>query len=404
LNPKVSIIIPSYNRADMILTAIESAQAQTFPNWEVIIVDDGSVDNTREVVAGVKDARVRYIYQDNKGLSGARNTGIRASRGEYIAFLDSDDAFSPKKLELQVPVLDSNLDLGLVAAGFHEVDVKLQFIRELRPWEKSPILDLLNWVRTCPFCPGAPLVRRTWLEKAGLFDESMRFVEDWDLWLRMSFLGCRMQWLEEPVYLYRMHNNNMVRQAMLMKNGMIRMFDKFFAQPGLPDQITALHDEAYGHAYLNAAARALAGGDGEEGKACLITAFEYDPSLLKGFPPVAIDSLASFALTPLCPDARQFMELLAVSLPKALEGWPRRRLLAALDAVEAFEKAAMKKSGVFRCALKAAWNDPSWLRNRGFILLALHHSLFGWLRLGQKDGFSDLHMKRRAGVNWRVQV
>lgn len=369
--PKVSIIIPAYNRAEMILTAVKSALGQTYPDWEVIIVDDGSSDDTRQVIAGVNDARIRYIYQENKGLPGARNTGIRASSGEYVAFLDSDDAFLPEKLALQVPVLDADPELALVAGGFIEVDPRMQFIREIRPWEKYPALNLLDWVRTCSFCVGSPLVRRFWLDKAGLFDENMRFVEDWDLWLRMSLLGSRMQWLEKPVYLYRMHASSMVRQAVMMKNGMIAMFDKFFARPDLPPEAAALRGKAYGHAYLNAAARAMAGGDGAEGRACLTAAFEHNPALLDGNPPAAIDTLASFALTPLCPDAKQFMALLADSLPAPLAHWPRRKVFGALYAVQAFEKAVHQQPGVMGLAFKAILNDPAWLRNRGLLKLAL---------------------------------
>lgn len=369
--PKVSIILPTYNRADMIRPAVESARAQTFTDWEAIVVDDGSSDDTRAVIAGISDARVRYLYQANKGLPGARNTGIRASSGEYVAFLDSDDAFLPEKLARQVPVLDARPELGLTAGGFIEVDAHMQVIREVRPWEKTPALELPDWVRACPFCVGSPLVRRAWLERAGLFDEGMRFVEDWDLWLRMAALGCRMEWLREPVYLYRMHGGNMVRQAALMKNGMLQMFDKFFAQPELPAGVVALRGEAYGHAFLNAAARSLAGGDGAEGRACLSAAFAHDPRLLQGDPPLAIDTLASFALTPLCPDARRFMALLAENLPAPLDRWPRRRVFGALYAVQAFEGALRPGSpGVLRSALKAVLNDPAWLRNRGLLAIA----------------------------------
>lgn len=383
MTPRVSIIIPAYNRADMILTALNSVLAQTYTDWEAVVVDDGSSDNTREVVAGVKDARVRYIYQENKGLPGARNTGIRASGGEYVAFLDSDDAFLPDKLALQVPVLDANPDLCLVAGGFIEVDENLRPLHEIRPWVKNPTLGLLDWVRTCSFCVGSPLVRRAWLDKAGLFDENMRFVEDWDLWLRMASMGCRMEWLKKPVYLYRMHPSSMVRQAVQMKKGMLTMFDKFFARPDLPAEAAALRGKAYGHAYLNAAARALAGGDGAEGKTCLTEAFKNNPSLLDGNPPAAIDTLASFALTPLCPDSKQFMALLAESLPEPLSHWPRRRVFGALYAVQAFEKAAHQQPGVVGYAVKAILNDPAWLKNRGLLKLALNS-----LRPRQLDTFN----------------
>lgn len=376
---RVSIVIPTYNRADMILTALESVLAQTFSDWEAIIVDDGSQDDTRAVVSAVKDERVRYIFQANKGLPGARNTGIRASTGEYVAFLDSDDAFLPDKLAWQVPRLDAEPDLCLVAGGYIEVDATLQPIRELRPWEKYPHMDLPAWVRACLFCPGSPLTRRSWLERAGLFDESMRYVEDWDLWLRMASLGCRMAWLEQPVYLYRIHASNMVRQAVLMKNGMLYMFDKFFALPGLSAELSALRGTAYGHAYLNAAARSLAAGDGAEGKACLSAALENDPALLQNYPPLAIDTLASFALTPLCPDAKQFMALLAENLPAPLEGWSRRKVFGTLYAVEAFERAQRRDGrGALGSALRAILHDPAWLRNRGLLAVALRSMGLNW--------------------------
>ena len=99
--PKVSVIIPTYNRADMVGDAIQSVIDQTYHSWELIIVDDGSQDNTSEVVAQFSDPRIRYIYQENKKLPAARNTGIRASSGEYLVFLDSDDLFMPDKLRAQ---------------------------------------------------------------------------------------------------------------------------------------------------------------------------------------------------------------------------------------------------------------------------------------------------------------
>ncbi|TLN28536.1 glycosyltransferase family 2 protein, partial [bacterium] len=110
--PRVSVIIPSYNRADMVMDAVNSVLRQTFADWELIVVDDGSQDNTREVIAAVRDERVRYIYQDNQGLPGARNSGIRAARGEYVAFLDSDDVFLPHKLAVQVTAMDARPELG----------------------------------------------------------------------------------------------------------------------------------------------------------------------------------------------------------------------------------------------------------------------------------------------------
>lgn len=370
--PRVSVIIPSYNRADMVMDAVDSVLRQTFADWELIVVDDGSQDNTREVIAAVRDERVRYIYQDNQGLPGARNSGIRAARGEYVAFLDSDDVFLPHKLAVQVAAMDARPELGLLAGGFIEVDRELRPLREVRPWETQPTLELIDWVKGCPFCPGAPLVRRDWLEKAGLFDERMPFVEDWDLWLRMSTLGCRMDWLPQAVCYYRIHGGNMVRQAILMKNGMLTMFDKLYARDDLPEGVLRLRENSYAYAYLNGAARAFAAGDVEEGRASLGKALSLDPALLQGRPPRALSSLISFSLSPLCGDAQGFMGRLMAALPPEAQGWSRRQAFGALHAVAAFEA---QRNGhpeaIFREACAAVRQDPSWLGNRGLIAIAL---------------------------------
>src|SRR5947207_2069934 len=114
--PKVSVIIPAYNRAEFLDTSVGSVLAQTFADLEVVIVDDGSGDETRKVCARLcaQDSRVRYIYQDNKGLPGARNTGIRAGRGEYIALLDSDDFWEPTKLARQLVLAEGDARIGVV--------------------------------------------------------------------------------------------------------------------------------------------------------------------------------------------------------------------------------------------------------------------------------------------------
>jgi glycosyltransferase involved in cell wall biosynthesis len=119
---KVSVIIPTYNRAHVICRAIDSVLAQTYPDYEIIVVDDGSTDQTAHVLSFYTD-RIRYIYQANGGVSKAReNTGIKAAAGEYICFLDSDDAFLPNKLELQVGYLDNHPEIDVVLGGWQIID------------------------------------------------------------------------------------------------------------------------------------------------------------------------------------------------------------------------------------------------------------------------------------------
>ena len=114
-DPLVSIIIPSWNTAAYVGEAVDSALAQTYPNIEIIVVDDGSTDNTKELLQPYADAgKIHYVYQANKGLAGARNTGIRMAKGEYIAFLDDDDEWLPAKLDRQVAFLDADHSVSMV--------------------------------------------------------------------------------------------------------------------------------------------------------------------------------------------------------------------------------------------------------------------------------------------------
>src|SRR5690242_14976762 len=116
--PSVSVIIPTYNRARFVGEAVASALAQTLPPLEVIVVDDGSTDDTADVVARLNDPRVVYLRQENAGPATARNTGVEAARGDLIALLDSDDRWLPRKLELQVPLFEGDGKIGLVYGGF----------------------------------------------------------------------------------------------------------------------------------------------------------------------------------------------------------------------------------------------------------------------------------------------
>ncbi len=370
--PEVTVVLPTFNRADMILDAIRSVQAQTFQDWEIVVVDDGSTDNTREIIQALADPRIRYVYQENKGLPGARNTGIRNARAELIAFLDSDDAFLPEKLSWQVNMMKTQSDLGLVAGDVFFTDAHLTPLFEARAWESQPTLTLKDWVLGCPIIVSATMVRRGWLEKAGLFDETMRYVEDWDLWLRLSFLGCPMEWLPRPVTLYRIHGQNMAKHAALMKQGMLRMFDKFFSIPNLPAEILNLRDQAYAHAYLNGAARAFAAGDSIEGKNSLENALRINPTLEIGNPPQALSSLASFANSPQCLQPERFLQSLIQGLPERALHWNPRYIRAIFHATAAFEKMRQgNKKQVPVHAFKAIWFDPTWLKIRGLIVITV---------------------------------
>lgn len=371
---KVSVVIPTYNRADMVGDAIQSVLDQTFTDWGLVVVDDGSEDSTRDVVSGFDDPRIRYIYQENRKLPGARNTGIRASSGDYVAFLDSDDLFLPEKLETQVAALDRNSDVGCIASGWMEVDSNGAPLRTLRPWRLKSGLAPSDWLYGCPVTVPAVLVRRHWLVRVGLFDEEQHYVEDWDLWLRLVYAGCQMAWEPTIVFLRTMHQGNMVHNAAQMTEGLFRLFDKFFGQPGLEEDLLQQRGRVYANAHLNAAVRFLAAGSAETSAEHLRNAIALDPSLLDGDPPRALQSIASTALTHQVDDVERYIADVCTGLPMVSPklARSRRQLRAAIRATAAFEDWIHERRWSAR--RHAAWAlimDPTWLRNRGLVGILL---------------------------------
>lgn len=181
---KVSVIIPAYNRAHLLDRAIKSVLNQTFQDFELIIVDDASTDSTELVVMSFGDKRIIYILHEiRKGASASRNTGIKASRGMYIAFLDSDDEWLPQKLEKQIKVFENGSDkLGLVYVGYSDENKPDE---PIIPQYRGKILHYLlinNYVGSTT----NPLIRKNCFDKAGYFDEDLPAANDWDIWIRIS--------------------------------------------------------------------------------------------------------------------------------------------------------------------------------------------------------------------------
>lgn len=196
--PSVSVIIPTYNRAHLVSRAIRSVLGQTYQDFEIIVVDDASVDGTEEVVKSFDDPRISYIrHEQNQGGSAARNTGIRAARGEYIAFLDSDDEWLAEKLKRQIVCLRGDpVRVGAVYTGRIYV-MEGQVVKTVRPTLGGDLRSALlagNIVGTT----SSVVVRRTYLEQAGLFDETLPAAQDADLWIRLSDI-CLFGVISDPL-------------------------------------------------------------------------------------------------------------------------------------------------------------------------------------------------------------
>ncbi|MDD4939892.1 MAG: glycosyltransferase [Candidatus Omnitrophica bacterium] len=208
--PKVSVIITTYNRAYLINEAIESVLNQTFCDFELIVVDDGSTDNTKDALCAYS-GKISYIHQENKGRAFARNNGIEHAKGEYVAFLDDDDIWLPRKLEKQIDFFRANLDAGLVHSLSEKIDmdghhIKKETKRHLRSYRKA--LDIgytyEGMTKLCAILISTVMIRKECFEKVGLFDKNTETFEDWDFYLRLS-LKYRIAFIEEPLAKVRLH-------------------------------------------------------------------------------------------------------------------------------------------------------------------------------------------------------
>jgi glycosyltransferase involved in cell wall biosynthesis len=218
MEPLVSVIIPTYNRADYLKLVLKSVLEQTYKNIEVIVADDGSTDNTAEVVADFNDPRIKYFYQRNTGLPAAtRNLGLREVSGEYIAFLDSDDLWLPKKLEIQVEYLRNHPEYYLVYSNawiIDETGARKGLIANLELFKEGEIFNNLVKYNFIPQL--TVLMKRKVFEEIGFFNEdpALRAVEDYEYWLRVA-LRHKIGFVKEPLAMYRAHSGGMSRAANL---------------------------------------------------------------------------------------------------------------------------------------------------------------------------------------------
>ncbi len=231
--PKVSVITPTYNCAKYLSEALDSALGQSYKDIEIIVVDDGSKDDTGDIVKGYADrypGKVRYFYQDNKGQAVARNLGISESKGEYVALLDADDVWLSNRLEEGVNALDQNPDIGLV----HSNVTKMTETGDLFETPKRDKRYLSGYIFKYLLTQEAHIscltviFRKKCCEIVGMFDESLSRLgsEDRDLWLRIS-QKYKVLYLDKVLAYYRMREEGTSRSRKKMFEGMRYVIDKF---------------------------------------------------------------------------------------------------------------------------------------------------------------------------------
>lgn len=204
--PEISVVIPTYNRRELIVEAIESVLAQTYSDFEIIVVDDGSTDDTAERLRPYMN-RVQYVVQRNRGVAAARNAGIQLAQGEFICFLDSDDLWEPVKLEAQLRFTRDHPEYGLISTEIMGFDAERksagQSKAKMYEIRNGMVLEHLlfgNWIQT-----STVMLRRSCLDEVGWFDEDVgQFGEDWLLWMRVAS-RFPVYFLPEPLVSYRFH-------------------------------------------------------------------------------------------------------------------------------------------------------------------------------------------------------
>jgi GT2 family glycosyltransferase len=230
-NTAISVIVPTYNTANYIDEALDSVFAQTYGNFEVIVVNDGSPDTDRmEQVLEPYMNRIVYLKHGNRWLSAARNTGIRKAAGEYLAFLDSDDVWLAEHLAEQVKFLGERPSLDMVygdAVLFGETSATGRKYSSLYPPKTSvwSFEELLSMDATEIF-PSSVVVKRQAVIEAGLFDETVRYCEDIDLWLRMAYRGARIQYNPNALICRRAHATAMSKTPEKLLRGNFEVFLK----------------------------------------------------------------------------------------------------------------------------------------------------------------------------------
>lgn len=229
-DPLVTVVIPVYNHEAYVLETLDSVFAQTFRDFEVVVVNDGSPDRTGELLRPLAEAgRIRYIEQRNQGPAVARNRGISEARGEFVAILDDDDLWPPDRLSWQFETLSQHSEAVVVYGQVEFVlDGKSLGLHPMGPAPCGDVFDAFlgnGWIQS----PGQALIRRRALERIGGFDAGIWGTDDWDLWLRLSQQG-EFCYCPRVSLRYRLHENNASRNFLRMYHNGLRVVYKHFGR------------------------------------------------------------------------------------------------------------------------------------------------------------------------------
>ncbi|MEM7116218.1 MAG: glycosyltransferase, partial [Chloroflexota bacterium] len=321
--PLVSVIIPTYNRAGYLPQSITSVLEQTYRNFELIIIDDGSTDNTEAIIQPfLVDKRVKYIFQSNQGRSAARNQGAALAEGQFLGFLDSDDQYLPTTLEQHLALFAENKSLGMSIGDYNYINETNELLGIHQPWLYSASLELADWLFNCYAIPSSVLIRKTWFDSTSGFDKECEIAEDWDLFLQLARLNCPMAWVRSSVCGYRQHPNNSVLGIDSHLADSLRVIQKIFENDNLTLEVMSLKNKAIAWVYIVFAKKYYRNRQLDQGRHALEQAITIDPFL--AFQDKKVQVL-EFLLTPTpMEDTYKATWISSLPLPTALQMKPRQ--------------------------------------------------------------------------------
>ena len=299
-NPTVSVIIPAYNAAPWIAETIDSVLNQTFQDFEVIVVDDGSTDATAEIVENYK-SQVQYLYKNNGGVGSARNTGICAAKGRYIACVDADDLWLPEKLEVQIQLLQKDHSLAWVYSD--GLIFENNGNQNLHLFSQSAYMtsgDVLRPILLQDFIPcPTPVFKRDIFENVGFFEEdiSLQSVADWDMWLRIA-AKYPVGFIDKPLVKYRRHSTSMTGTNTIQSSLKSRLTVVERAILREPERLGDLRQQAIANIYIPIGHLVMSRGNREEAREMYLKSVQMNPKQLKSiiylaatFIPISVNHL-----------------------------------------------------------------------------------------------------------------
>jgi len=292
----ISIITPTYNRPDLLREAIDSVLAQSFGDWEMLIVDDGSEPHARPVVDGFDDRRLRYVRLEHVGRSAARNRGLELARGAYIGFLDDDDLYHPDKLAHEIAFLRAHPDIDIVGSGYRTTGKMGETRKIYENWNVKPEINRENCLFSVPLTTCSALIARGAIQSMDRwFDPALDLWEDSDFFRRLFLAGARFAWLKEILSDYRLIHDRSWSIYLDVERAGRQALENLFDTEDLPPEIVAQRQEILIRFDLEYAWRAYLYGAMKAGHRSMLQALIREPRLADQQAHLLLSGLATYS-------------------------------------------------------------------------------------------------------------